>query len=256
MKLSNLMSASLFTQPASKSHSMYSLLANSMYAKTTAKFVIEAHYGNNSAHHTYPSKPQATTDTAKKAANFLDSYTKQTKSLDEATNNLKNVLANEKSSEADKIEATKKYVSAYNSSMDFLSEHSSDRTYTMNSLKNSLESIGSNAAFAYSLGITQNSDGSLKLDTKVLSESLTKDAVQTNNKLSSLARVTSGYTAAASKTSNVNLLKEQNVLTTDQLQSASGLAYNDVTDLIKNPTRLQNYYYGMACSGLFLDTVI
>lgn len=265
MNMSNFISSSLFTQSTSSYGSMYSLLSNSMYAKTTAKYAIASKYGNTSTHTTHKtntyhaknnSKTANSNETTEKAADFLTAYTNQTKSLDSATTNLQSVLDNENSSTADKVAATQKYVTAYNTSVDFLSDHSSDKTYTMNALKNSLESIGNNTAITSGLGISQNSDGSLKLDTKALTESLTKDSVKTQGKLSALANVTSGYTSSASQTSSVTLLKEQNVLTKNNLQNASGITYNNMSALIKNPTLLKNYYYGIACSGLLMNMTV
>lgn len=258
MNISNYYNPFFSSTKSSNTSSMYSIFTNATYHKTVAKYAIASYFGDTSStSKTSNSSSGSIKDNQKtnNASNFLDTYTSKYKALDQSTDKLKSTLDNKDSTTEEKVAATENYVKAYNSTMDFLNDHSAKSTYTLNHLKSSLGSIGSNTNLMSELGISQKSDGTLSLDTKILTKSIEKSPVVAKGKLSALASLTDSYTSIASRKSTVNLLKEQDLLASTSNNSTE-FTYANIPALTSNPTFLKNYYYGISSSGLFTDLLI
>jgi len=254
------------------SNNLNSLFAGASYYKLASQYAIKqkyAHAAASSTQHTTTKNPTTTSgtntsstnktsSTSKEATNFLSEYSSDYNSLKTATKNLKTKINDEAATTEAKISAVQDYVKAYNSTLSFLEDHSGDNTYSLNRLKGSLEAIPSiNSSFSSGMGLSQNADGTLSVDTAKLTKALTNNATSATRSLSSLAGITEAHTNLASNTSNAKLLKEQNMLKTNPAStSENDASYNDFMALASNTLALKNFYYGLACSGTFMDISI
>ena len=252
----NLFSAS-HSSTSSSSNSiknLYSITSGSSYYNTMMKYAIASKYGTNQGSSSSDSTNKASTQ-------FLSGFNSTYEHLKSATANLKNAISKDNTNTTDinaTVAAAQTFVEAYNSTSDFLSDHSSTSTYRINTLKNSLTNISiSNSTSLSTIGITQNSDGSLILDAEALKSALTKDTPSVARTLNRVTSRTETSILVATNTSRVGLINEQ-ALTASNSNSIStdDELYTDFLAMAKNSTKLRNYYYSLSSLGIFMDISI
>lgn len=244
----------------STSTNMYKFFAGANQYNTLAKFAIANKYKNSSTDTSLkaPNKnTEAATEQKKKETVFLSDYENTYKSLTTANTALKNALSAEASTDETQ-KAVKEYVSAYNKTVDFLSDNSSPSTSTMNILKNSLLNAVSSSSDLSSVGISQNADGKISLDEDKLNTVLSTQGSYAKRTLSSLSSLTNISTKMSSAASKTTLIKEQNKLSTSasklENDASSSKSYQNM--IANNSLLLRNYYFAVAQTGLFINTSI
>ena len=249
------------TAASSPSTNMYKFFAGANQYTTLAKYAIAKQYGKNSSSSTQQVTNKDTQDAAaqkKKNEAFLSDYENTYKSLTTANTNLKKALSDDTSAE-DTATAVKDYVNAYNKTVNFLSDNSSTSTSTMNILKTSLVNAVSSSKNLSSLGISQNANGTITLDEKMLSSALSTNGSSAKSSLSSLSSLTNISTKMGNAAPTTTLVKEQNKVT-DSLTKPT----NNVTDvnaayqkmMSNNNLLMRNYYFTVAQTGLFVNVGI
>ena len=245
----------------STSTNMYKFFAGANQYNTLAKFAIANKY-KNSPTDTSLKAPNENTETAteqkKKETVFLSDYENTYKSLTTANTALKNALSDEASTD-DTKKAVKEYVSAYNKTVDFLSDNSSSSTSTMNILKTSLLNAISSSSNLSSIGISQDADGKISLDEDKLSTVLSTQGASVKRTLSSLSSLTSISTKMSNAASKTTLVKEQSKASASSSKVENDLSSSTVSyqnNLASNSLLLRNYYFAVAQTGLFINTAI
>ncbi len=219
-----------------------------------AKYAITSKYGTNQSAPNYGS-------TSKPSTQFLSDFDSSYDSLKSATDNLKSAINKDNTNSTDIdaiVSAAQSFVKAYNSTSEFLSDHSSTSTHRINALKNSLTSIGSSNSNSLStIGITQNSDGSLTLDADKLKTALTNDASNVTRTLNRVTSRTEANTSLATSTSKLGLINEQASASSNSHSiSVDDENYKNFLAMAKNSTKLRNYYYSLSSLGVFMDISI
>lgn len=253
---------------SNSSNNLNSLFAGASYYKLASQYAIKQKYAQAASQHaghttnntqTGSTKPNKAPSTSKEATKFLTDHTASYDSLKSATKELKTKINDENASTESKVSAVKDYVNAYNNTLTHLKEHSGDHTYALNRLKGSLEAISSiNGSVTAGIGISKNNDGTLSVDTDKLTKAFTNNATNVKRNLSSLASITEAHNSMASNTPNAKLLKEQNLMAATKPVSKpqNDIAYDDFMAMANNSLALRNFYYGLACSGVFMDISI
>ena len=256
----------------SSSNSLNSLFAGSSYYKLVSQYAIKQKYAHaasknathttndtSTTHQSSSTKPNKALSISKEATQFLTDHTTNYDSLKSATKDLKTKINDENASTESKVSAVKDYIKAYNNTLTHLEKYSEDHTYALNRLKGSLEAISSiNGSVTAGIGLSKNNDGTLSVDTDKLTKAFTNNQANVKRTLSSLAGITEAHNSMASNTSNAKLLKEQNLMDTTKPinKQENDTAYNDFMAMANNSLSLRNYYYGLACSGVFMDISI
>lgn len=245
---------------ASTSTNMYKFFAGANQYNTLAKFAIANKYKNSSTDTSVKASNKNTeaAEQKKKETAFLSDYENTYKSLTTANTTLKSALS-DKASATDTQKAVKEYVSAYNKTVDFLSDNSSSSTSTMNILKTSLLNAVSSSSNLSSVGISQDADGKISLDEDKLNTALSSQSAFAKRTLSSLSSLTSISTKMSNAASKTTLAKEQS-----KLSAASSKVENDLSsstisyqnNLASNSLLLRNYYFAVSQTGLFINTAI
>lgn len=241
-------------------NNMYKFFAGANHYNTLAKFAIAKKYTSSSATtslKTTNKNEEAASAQKKKETAFLSDYENTYQSLTTANTNLKSALS-DKASLTDTQKAVKEYVSAYNKTVDFLSDNSSSSTSTMNILKNSLLNVVSSSNNLSSIGISQNADGKISLDEDKLNSVLSTQGSYAKRTLSFLSSLTNVSTKMSNTASKTTLLKEQ-----EKVSASSSKVENDLSSaasyqnkLASNSLLLRNYYFAVAQTGLFINTSI
>lgn len=254
----------------SSSNSLNSLFAGASYYKLASQYAIKQKYAHaasqhasknntSSANQTSSAKPNKAPSTSKEATKFLTDHTSNYDSLKSATKELKTKINDENASTESKVSAVKDYVKAYNNTLAHLQEHSGEHTYALNRLKGSLEAISLiNGSITAGIGLSKNNDGTLSVDTDKLTKAFTNNAAGVKRNLSSLASITEAHNSMASNTPNAKLLKEQNLMAVNKPTNKpeNDIAYDDFMAMANNSLALKNFYFGLACSGTFMDISI
>ena len=252
--------SSLFNSSTSNTsnsiNSLYSLTSGANYYKTIAKYAIESKYGVNQA-----TSNSSSHSTSKTSTQFLSDFDSNYSSLKSATANLKSAVSKDNTNSSDidaTVAATQTFVKAYNSTSNFLSDHSSTSTYRLNGLKNSLTNVSSSNSDTLSIiGITRNNDSSLALDASKLKTALTDDPNSVARTLNRVTIHTEMSTSMATNTSKLRLINEQVVASsTSNSNSTDDNSYKEFLAMSKNSTKLRNYYYSLASLGIFMDISI
>lgn len=244
---------------ASTSTNMYKFFAGANQYNTLAKFAIANKYKNSSTDTSVKASNKNTeaAEQKKKETAFLSDYENTYKSLTTANTALKSSLSDEASTN-DTQKAVKEYVSAYNKTVDFLSDNSSSSTSTMNILKTSLLNAVSSSSNLSSVGISQDADGKISLDEDKLNSVLSTQGSYAKRTLSFLSSLTNVSTKMSNTASKTTLLKEQ-----EKVSASSSKVENDLSSaasyqnkLASNSLWLRNYYFAVAQTGLFINTAI
>lgn len=244
----------------STSTNMYNFFAGANQYTTLAKFAIANKY-KNSSNDTSVKVSNKNTEAAeqkKKETAFLSDYENTYKSLTTANTALKSSLSDEASTN-DTQKAVKEYVSAYNKTVDFLSDNSSSSTSTMNILKTSLLNAVSSSSNLSSIGISQDADGKISLDEDKLNTALSSQNASAKRTLSSLSSLTSINTKMSNAASKTTLAKEQNKISATSSKVENDLSSSTISyqnNLASNSLLLRNYYFAVAQTGLFINTAI
>ena len=130
-------------------NSLYSLTSGANYYKTIAKYAIDSKYGINQA-----ASNSSSHSTSKTSTQFLSDFDSSYSSLKSATAHLKSAVSEDNTNNSDidaTVAAAQTFVKAYNSTSDFLSDHSSTSTYRLNRLKSSLNNVSSPNSVLYLL---------------------------------------------------------------------------------------------------------
>ncbi len=247
--MNSYMSNNLFNTTSSKTNSITSLFTNASYYNTLTKYAITNKYRNNNV---------ASAKDTISGTQFLTNYDKTYSDLAKASSNLKSLLKDDSAAPDTNaiIDATQKYVDAYNSTNQFLEEHTGLNTSRLNLAKNSLSIVSTSGSSALSsIGITKNQDGSLALDVNQLKSSLDSNTDFTSKTLNSLTIRSDVSTKMAQNTPKSTLLKEfnSNLVSSTGISSDDDASYTEFLSLAKNQLSLRNYYYGLSSAGIFMD---
>lgn len=255
----NRYSSGLFNSNASTTSSginnLYSLTSQASYYKTMAKYAITSKYATNQSASNSNSNSASTSGTS---TQFLSNFDSNYSRLKSATDSLKRVVNKDNTDVDETVAAAKDFVKAYNSTSNFLSDHASTSTYRLNMLKNSLTNVGSsNRASLSTIGITQNNDGTLTLDSDRLKTALTNNSSSVTRTLNQVTSLTEVSTSTATNTSKLGLINEQTTASsTSSNISTDDDSYTKFLAMSKNSTQLKNYYYSLASLGIFMDISI
>ena len=247
MNYFNSYASNLLNNTSSGTNALTSLFTSANYYNTINKYTIASKYSNNTT--------ASSTDTIK-GTNFLSNFDSSYNSLEKASSSLKTSLKENTSDINSVVSVTQKYVDAYNNTTHFLEDNSSTNTYRLNQLKSSLSAVSlADGSALSSIGITQNTDGTLSLNADRLKTSLTTNATTTNRALSNLTSRSDVSTQMAQNSSKSALLKEQNKKLTSStgISSDDDISYTNFLAMSKNQLSLRNYYYGLVLSGIFMD---
>lgn len=253
----NRYSSGLFNSNASTTSSginnLYSLTSQASYYKTMAKYAITSKYATNQSASNSNSASTSGTSTQ-----FLSNFDSNYSRLKSATDSLKHVVSKDNTDVDETVAAAQDFVKAYNSTSDFLSDHASTSTYRLNMLKNSLTNVGSsNRASLSTIGITQNNDGTLTLDSDRLKTALANNSSSVTRTLNQVTSHTEVSTSTATNTSKLGLINEQTTASsTSSNISTDDDSYTKFLAMSKNSTQLKNYYYSLASLGIFMDISI
>lgn len=253
----NRYSSGLFNSNASTTSSginnLYSLTSQASYYKTMAKYAITSKYGTNQS-----ASNSTSASTSGTSTQFLSNFDSNYSRLKSATDSLKRVASKDNTDVDETVAATQDFVKAYNSTSDFLSDHASTSTYRLNMLKNSLTNVGSsNRASLSTIGITQNNDGTLTLDSDRLKTALANNSSSVTRTLNQVTSLTEVSTSTATNTSKLGLINEQTTASsTSSNISTDDDSYTKFLAMSKNSTQLKNYYYSLASLGIFMDISI
>lgn len=253
----NRYSSGLFNSNASTTSSginnLYSLTSQASYYKTMAKYAITSKYATNQS-----ASNSNSTSTSGASTQFLSNFDSNYSRLKSATDSLKRAVSKDNTDVDETVAAAQDFVKAYNSTSNFLSDHASTSTYRLNMLKNSLTNIGSsNRASLSTIGITQNNDGTLTLDSDRLKTALTNNSSSVTRTLNQVTSLTEVSTSTATNTSKLGLINEQTTASsTSSNISTDDDSYTKFLAMSKNSTQLKNYYYSLASLGIFMDISI
>ncbi len=247
--MNSYMSNNLFNTTSSKTNSITSLFTGAAYYNTLTKYAIANKYHNNNV---------ASAEDTISGTQFLSNYDKTYSDLAKASSNLKSLLKDDSASPDTNaiISATQKYVDAYNSTNQFLDEHTGLNTSRLNLAKSSLSIVPTSGSSALSsIGITRNQDGSLDLDVNQLKSSLTSNTHFTSKTLNSLTIRSDVSTEMAQNTPKSTLIKEFNrsLVSSNSISPEHDSSYTDFLSLAKNQFALRNFYYGLSSAGIFMD---
>lgn len=253
----NRYSSGLFNSNASTTSSginnLYSLTSQASYYKTMAKYAITSKYATNQS-----ASNSNSTSTSGASTQFLSNFDSNYSRLKSATDSLTRAVSKDNTDVDETVAAAQDFVKAYNSTSNFLSDHASTSTYRLNMLKNSLTNIGSsNRASLSTIGITQNNDGTLTLDSDRLKTALTNNSSSVTRTLNQVTSLTEVSTSTATNTSKLGLINEQTTASsTSSNISTDDDSYTKFLAMSKNSTQLKNYYYSLASLGIFMDISI
>ncbi|MDL2252517.1 hypothetical protein LJC49_00385 [Ruminococcaceae bacterium OttesenSCG-928-I18] len=179
--LNSYLSPYSWTQGTSSSNSVWDYAGAQKNAQAEAASLMEMYNGN-----------KATVSGLKKdTAQFLDSYTKSLKSLDQAASNIRldnldKILYDKEGNITDStikatVDATQKFVDQYNSTLKLMNDNAERGPGTMKQLGRMVQDPAPEAGMAL-IGVTVNKDGTLSLDAEKMTKAF-KESGPENQKL-------------------------------------------------------------------------
>ncbi len=237
-------------------NSFHSIVSQSNYYKTFGKYVINNKYNNQ------PTGAPNTNSAVDSTMNFVNDFDKTYNKLEATNSALKDKINASTPNTEDIVTAAQDFVKAYNDTSKLLKENSDSSTHRINTLKNSLSSIGNGNGSNYSdIGITKNADSSLTLNQDQLKEALSKDVNRTSKTLKQLTSSTEANISLSNRISKTSLINEHSNFSMNKnfginSNSTDDSVYQNFLNVSKNSLQLRNYYFGLSSSGIFMDITI